>query len=334
MVVIKCSASVNANLPLIISLLRSVTKTIMPCVPLCTIRKLVILLMFTTHLFTVPLLRYGLILLLGIATVQTSWGNTPNFPMPRNTPTTANKTAVLQPNTTPTLPALKTPALSIPAGTTFTVSILQPISSQINKVGDTIEAKLETPLTAENKLVVPQGSLVKGKIIGIRSSGGAMRSGSISLLFTGIIPTGTTTTIPLQAKIKTPNGSGVLEGEGFKSNAGQIATKTAIGAATGAAAGSIGGLIRHSSVQNGAIVGASLGAAVGLIHSLWQTKPQPVELETNAPLTLVLEQLLTINTTLYKPTQVVLPPYTPKNTSTTPKATPSDEPNSTGYYGY
>jgi hypothetical protein len=235
------------------------------------------------------------------------------------------------------LPALKSPVVSLPAGTTFTVSIQHPISSQVNKVGDTIEAKLETPLTAENKLVLPKGSLLKGKIIGVRSAGGAIRSGSIRLQFTSITPTDTGLIIPLQAKIKTPSGSGVLEGEGFKSNAAQIATKTAIGAATGAAAGSLNDLLRHNNTntKNGIIMGASIGAAVGLIHSLLQTKPQPIELEANTPLTLVLEQLLTINNSRYIPSQIVLPPYTPQSSPNRSQKTYSSEPNTTtGYYGY
>jgi hypothetical protein len=257
---------------------------------------------------------------------------TPNTVKPLSQPATLK---------TGTLEALKGPVLTVPAGTAFTVSLQQPISTQINKVGDLIEAMVETPLTAENKIILPKGSRVKGTIAGIRSSGGAIRSGSLELQFTTAEPVGTTLQLPLLAKVKTPNGSGVLEGEGFKSNAGQIAAKTAIGAATGAAAGSIGGLLRHSNVGNGAIIGASIGAGIGLIHSLFQTKPQPVELESQSPLTLVLEKSLTVgggNTTM--PIQVILPPYSPNGNIVKPTADkplpnqPVASPEGTGYYGY
>jgi hypothetical protein len=256
---------------------------------------------------------------------------TPNTVKPLSQPATLK---------TGTLETLKGPVLTVPAGTAFTVSLQQPISTQINKVGDPIEALVETPLTTENKIILPKGSMVKGSVVGIRSSGGAIRSGSLELQFTTAEPVGTTLQLPLLAKVKTPNGSGVLEGEGFKSNAGQIAAKTAVGAATGAAAGSIGSLFRHSNVGNGALIGASIGASIGLIHSLFQTKPQPVELESQAPLTLVLEKSLTVgggNTTI--PIQVILPPYTPngktvKPASDKPVPNPPASPEGTGYYGY
>jgi hypothetical protein len=248
-----------------------------------------------------------------------------------------------QSSSSSSLPALKTQLLTIPAGTSFTISLKQPISSQINKVGDKIEGLVETPLITENKVILPKGSLINGKIVGIRSSGGAIRSGSLDIRFTSVIPFDGTAQLPLLAKVKTPNGSGVLEGEGFKSNAGQIATKTAIGAATGAAAGSIGSLLRHGNVGNGAIIGASIGASIGLIQSLFQTKPQPVELENNAPLTLVLEQAFTVGGN-YAPTQLILPPYSPKSTTMSKSSTPQSQTQptnptpapqeGTGYYGY
>jgi hypothetical protein len=237
------------------------------------------------------------------------------------------------------LETLKGPLITVPAGTSFTVSLQQPVSTQINKVGDTVEALVETPLIAESRVVLPKGSLIQGTIVGVRSSGGAVKSGSLELRFTKALPTGTKLQLPLLAKVKTPNGSGVLEGEGFKSNVGQIATKTAIGAATGAATGSISGLLRHSNVGNGAIIGASIGAGVFLIYSLLQTKPQPVELENQAPLTLVLEQALTVgggNNNI--PIQVVLPPYTPKSNpvepATTKQSLPETPAEKGGYYGY
>ncbi|MCX5921245.1 MAG: hypothetical protein NTW61_08015, partial [Candidatus Melainabacteria bacterium] len=102
--------------------------------------------------------------------------------------------------------------------------------------------------------------------------------------------------------------------------------------------GSLGGLLRHSNVGNGAIIGASIGAGIGLIQSLFQTKPQPVELENNAPLTLVLEQSFTVGGNTV-PLQVVLPPYTPKSTAS-PTASSNKPtqvvipPEGTGYYGY
>ena len=253
------------------------------------------------------------------------------------TPASQTNKAIVTPQAM-TLPALKGKIVSVPAGSPLTVSLQQPVSTQINQVGDPIEALLETPLIAENNVVLPKGSLIKGTIVGIRSSGGAIRSGALELRFTVAQPLNTTLQLPLIAKVQTPNGSGVLEGEGFKSNAGQIATKTAIGAATGAVAGSLGGLLRHSNVGNGAIIGASIGAGIGLIQSLFQTKPQPVELENNAPLTLVLEQSFTVGGNTV-PVQVVLPPYTPKSTAS-PTASSNKPtqvvipPEGTGYYGY
>jgi hypothetical protein len=283
----------------------------------------------------------GLVLFVNLICLSTVTGGAA-IPPYKTTNSASNSLSTTSTGNGKPLPALKTQLLSVPAGTSFTISLKQPISSQINKVGDKIEGLVETPLIVENKVVLPKGSLINGQIAGIRSSGGAIRSGSLNLRFTNVTPLDSTASLPLLAKVKTPSGSGVLEGEGFKSNAGQIAAKTGVGAATGAVAGSLGTLISRGNVGQGALIGASIGASIGLIQSLFQTKPQPVELENNAPLTLVLEQAFTVGGN-YAPTQIILPPYSPKSNTTMNQSPSSTQPaitqppssqDGTGYYGY
>src|SRR5207247_6347100 len=57
------------------------------------------------------------------------------------------------------------PPLIVPAGTAIPISLTSRVSSKNAKDGDGIYGKTIFPITADNKIVIPAGPNVRGKIV-------------------------------------------------------------------------------------------------------------------------------------------------------------------------
>ncbi len=179
---------------------------------------------------------------------------------------------------TPTAPAPPPPVrtVTLPAGTAFTVRLLDRIDSERNHTGDTFQCALDETLTADGVVVANRGSLVVGRLVQARQSGRVSGTAEITLEVDRL------TTIAGDTQIDTE-----VTRKEAPSQRGKDATKIGVLTGLGAVIGAIAG---HG---KGAAIGAGAGAGVGTVDVL-ATKGKPIKLEPETRLTFRLRSALTI----------------------------------------
>jgi hypothetical protein len=152
--------------------------------------------------------------------------------------------------------------ITIPSGTKIPVTILNAISTKTSREGDPIYTQTTFPVVVNDRIVVPAGTYVQGKISQIKPAGHMKGRAEVLVHFTTLIyPSGYTVLLP-GAIEDAPgvNGGSVKDKEGTiqgDSNKGKTVGTIAGPAAEG---GIIGGL---SHGGEGALIGAGLGGAIG-----------------------------------------------------------------------
>jgi hypothetical protein len=155
--------------------------------------------------------------------------------------------------------------LTIPSGTKIPIVLKNTISTKANHIGDPIYAQSTFPVVINDKIVVPAGTYIQGRISAIKPAGRVKGHAEVLFHFTTLIyPSGYTVILPGSienapgvdsAKVKDKEGT--IQGDTGKG--GKMA-KVAIPTAEGGAAA--GGLATGS--RAGVAEGAGLGAAVGI----------------------------------------------------------------------
>jgi hypothetical protein len=152
--------------------------------------------------------------------------------------------------------------LVIPAGTKVPITLKNTISTKSNHEGDPIYAQSTFPVVVNEKIVIPAGTYVQGKIISVRPAGRIKGRAEVLIHFTTLIyPSGYTVLLPgaidnapAVDKSKVKDKEGTIQADSNKGKTiGTIAQPTAEGTLIGAA--TRGG--------EGALIGAGIGGAVG-----------------------------------------------------------------------
>ncbi|HLQ51166.1 MAG TPA: BON domain-containing protein [Terriglobales bacterium] len=137
--------------------------------------------------------------------------------------------------------------VNIPEGTVLSVRLIDNLSSESNKTGETFRATLDTPLVGDdNRVAVPAGAEVQGTIVDAKPSTHFTGSSNLTLALTRLTVGGKYYEITTNQWQK----QGAARG---KRTAGTIAGGAGLGALIGGLAG--GG--------KGAAIGAGAGAAAG-----------------------------------------------------------------------
>jgi Bacterial conjugation TrbI-like protein len=152
--------------------------------------------------------------------------------------------------------------VTIPAGTKIPVALKNAISTKSNHEGDPIYAQSTFPVVIDDRVVVPAGTYVQGRISAIKPAGRLKGRAEVLVHFTTLIyPSGYTVVLPGAIdtapgvdKAKVKDKEGTIRGDSDKAKtAGTIAAPAAQGAVIGAV--TRGG--------EGALIGAGIGGAVG-----------------------------------------------------------------------
>jgi hypothetical protein len=85
---------------------------------------------------------------------------------------------------------------SVPVGTEFTVQLRLVLSSADSRAGDTFEALLDDPVVVVGKTVVPQSTLVTGRVVAAKAAAGRHDPGYLRLVLASLALNGKS--IPLQ----------------------------------------------------------------------------------------------------------------------------------------
>ncbi len=177
------------------------------------------------------------------------------------------------------------PALVVPAGTVIPVTLTSRINTKNARDGDGVYAKTAFPITIDNKIVIPEGSSLRGKIAEVKRPGRVKGKAGLTLNFqTLVLPGGIT--IPIYTSLGGAGGAGkrtgeaTIEGESSKgADAGKIGTA--------AGGGALGGVIVRGG--KGAAVGGAGGAILGTAGVLL-SRGQDLVLEPGTTIEIVLDQ--------------------------------------------
>src|SRR5215471_17499660 len=133
------------------------------------------------------------------------------------------------------------PPVVVPAGTVIPVKLTSRISSKHAQDGDGIYGTTSFPITVNNKIVIPEGSHVKGKITAVKRPGRVKGKAELALNFqTIVLPSGIT--LPIYTSLGGTGGSGDRKGEATiegDSSKGEDAKTIGTTAASGAIIGVI-----------------------------------------------------------------------------------------------
>jgi hypothetical protein len=172
--------------------------------------------------------------------------------------------------------APRTAQITVPSGTTFTISLDQALSSKTSSPGAPVRAHLVSSIKSEGVTVAPDGAQVQGVVAEVEGSGRISGRAVIGLNFT------TLETVSGMERMQTAMVDGTLRAPGTKKRD----VVTIVG---GTAAGAVIGKILGDT-KLGAIIGAAAGTGVVLA-----TKGEELELEPGYQLDLRLVEPLTVS---------------------------------------
>src|SRR5881409_872550 len=156
-------------------------------------------------------------------------------------------------------PSKVQPPVVVPAGTVIPVILTSRINTKNAKDGDGIYGKTSFPITVNNKIVIPEGSFVRGRVTEVIRPGRVKGKAEWTLSFQSLVlPSGIT--LPIYTSLRGTGGAGERKGEATvqgDSSKGDDAKTVGTTAAEGALIGVI------ANRGKGAAVGGVGGAAVG-----------------------------------------------------------------------
>jgi hypothetical protein len=166
--------------------------------------------------------------------------------------------------------------ITIPDGATIAIRLIDPLSSETAKEDETFRGSLDAPIVVEDRVVIPAGSNVEGRVVTAKSAAHFKGSSALALELTKITAGGRSYNISTSQWEKQGSGRG-------KRTAGTIGGGAALGALIGGLAG--GG--------KGAAIGAGAGAAAGTgVQAV--TKGEKVELPSETRLEFRLQSPVTV----------------------------------------
>jgi hypothetical protein len=204
-----------------------------------------------------------------------------------------------------TPPAVVTPAQAtdpnavvIPAGTKLPLLLKQAISTKNAREGDAVYAETAFPFVMNDRILIPAGTFVQGKIMHTERAGRSSKRAEILIHFTSMIyPTGYTVMLPASVENTPGNDSnGVKDKEGTiqaDKDTGKRVEDAAKGAAVGGAIGGIGGAAAGG--YNGARYGGLAGLAGGVAWALLKHGPE-VKLDVGTSLEMEIQRPIPVDT--------------------------------------
>jgi hypothetical protein len=165
----------------------------------------------------------------------------------------------------------------IPAGSRIPLLLKQAISTKNAREGDSVYAETAFPFVLNDRVLVPAGTYVQGKIEHVQRAGRAKGRAEILMHFTTFIyPSGYTVMLPASVE-NTPGAEdkAVKDKEGTiqqDKTTGKKVEEAAKGGAYGTIAGATAGGLATGGI-NGARVGAGTGAAAGVAWALLKRGP-------------------------------------------------------------
>ncbi len=189
--------------------------------------------------------------------------------------------------------------VTIPAGSRIPLSLAQAISTKNAREGDAVYATTAFPFVLDNRVIVPAGSYIQGKISHAQRAGHGHGRAEILIHFTSIIyPSGYT--VMLGGSIENTPGAdnkGVKDTEGTIQQDKETGKKVEDAARNGAYGGAIGGIGGGlGGGLGGAQIGAGVGAVAGIAYALLK-RGVDVKLDVGTSIEMDIQRAVTIDAT-------------------------------------
>jgi hypothetical protein len=153
-------------------------------------------------------------------------------------------------------------------GTGFPIALINRLSTKNVQEGAGIYAKTVTPVSDGNKIVIPEGTMVYGKVVASEKAGRVKGKASLVLSFQSLT-FASGVKMPIFASLGNSD-TGTRKGEAtIEAEPGKDGEDIAVAGARGATAGAVVGVFsRNVGVGRAAAIGGGAGAAAGLAEAL------------------------------------------------------------------
>jgi len=229
------------------------------------------------------------LLLLSIAVAAQSVPVLPPASSPQSTPA-RNPVVATVATTTPSADPNR---LVIPSGTKVPIVLKHAISTKGSREGDAVYAETTFPVVLNDRVVIPPGTYVQGRITHIQRAGRLKGRAEVLMHFTTLIyPSGYTVVMPgaLQNapgvdKADVKDGEGTVREDGQTGEKVGKAAQAGLEGATGGAI--IGGL--SSGSGTGAGIGAGVGGAAGVVIAML-SRGNDVKMDVGTSIEMVIQR--------------------------------------------
>jgi type IV secretory pathway VirB10-like protein len=185
--------------------------------------------------------------------------------------------------------------LTIPVGTMIPLSLKQAISTKTARDGDPVYAETAFPFVVNDRVVVPAGTYIQGKITRVQRGGHVKGRAELLIHFTSMIyPSGYT--VMLGGSIENTPGA---DKTSMKDSEGTIRQDSETGrkvksAAEGATTGGVIGAVTNGG--KGAGIGAGIGGVAGLAVAML-SRGADVRLEPGTSIEMEIQREVTVDAT-------------------------------------
>jgi hypothetical protein len=199
----------------------------------------------------------------------------------------AQTTAPPQPATLST----KAPAASVlivPAGTKVPVSLKHAINTKSAREGDSVYAETTFPVVQNDRVLIPAGTYVQGKISNVKRAGRVKGRAEVLIHFTTLIyPNGYTVLLPGAVEnVPGADKTAIKDQEGTIRQDSQTGEKVGTVATTAGTGAVVGGLSRGG---KGAAIGAGIGGAAGAAIAML-SRGNDVKLDAGTTIEMVIQR--------------------------------------------
>jgi hypothetical protein len=183
--------------------------------------------------------------------------------------------------------------LLVPAGTRVPLVLKNAISTKSARVGDSVYAQTSFPIAVNNRMVIPAGTYVQGRISDVKRAGRLKGRAEVLFHFTSLVfPSGYTVSLPGAVDASGSDTNRIKDKEGTIQHEGEKGKDAATVAKTAGEGAAIGAIASRG--VKGAAVGGGLGAATGMAIAML-TRGSDVRLEPGQTVEMTLQRDLLLD---------------------------------------
>ena len=198
----------------------------------------------------------------------------------------------------PAAPAPGSDQVAVPTGTRLPLMLRNGINTRTAKAGDSVYFETAYPIAQNNRIVIPMGSFVRGKILESKRPGLIKGRGKFRMVLEQMtFPNGYTVSLGATPASADRDGREGVDAEGKiigPSGSGHDKMLLLVTTAGGAYIGTLAGTAANGAPVKGALIGGGAGAAAGLVVILLTRGPE-AELPRGTMMDVVFDHALVLD---------------------------------------